>query len=169
MEMNKLPETLTTFFRKYRYVIIVLLIGLILMLLPVNSKDKTQTITDNDVSRKEQSTAMEVLADLLSSVQGAGDVQVFLSVSEGEETIYQTDSNVSGMGENGSTQIKTVIVTDSQHNQTGLVRQINPPAYLGAVVVCQGADSPAVRLAITTAVSKITGLGADDICVLKMK
>ena len=169
MEMKKLPETLTTFFRKYRYVIIVLLVGLILTLLPINSKDKAQTIMDNDVSKEEQSTAMEVLADILSSVHGAGDVQVFLSVSAGEETVYQTDNNASGMGENGSTQIKTVIITDSQHNQTGLVRQINPPVYLGAVVVCQGADSPAVRLAITTAVSKITGLGADDICVLKMK
>jgi hypothetical protein len=40
---------------------------------------------------------------------------------------------------------------------------------MGAIVVCQGADSPSVKLAITQAVAKITGLGTDEICVLKMK
>jgi hypothetical protein len=41
--------------------------------------------------------------------------------------------------------------------------------YQGAVVLCQGAADAAVRLAVVEAVSKATGLGADKICVLKMK
>ena len=69
----------------------------------------------------------------------------------------------------GAFENKTVIVTDSQRCESGLIRQINPAAYKGAIVVCQGADSSAVRLAITQAVAKITGLGTDNICVLKMK
>ena len=60
-------------------------------------------------------------------------------------------------------------VTDGQRNETGLVRQVNPPSYLGAVVVCQGGDDPRVQLDIVNAVSRITGLGADRISVLKMK
>jgi stage III sporulation protein AG len=43
------------------------------------------------------------------------------------------------------------------------------PQYLGAIVVCQGADRSDVRLAIVEAVSALTGLGADKISVLKMK
>lgn len=35
-------------------------------------------------------------------------------------------------------------------------------------MVCQGADNAAVRLAIVEAVSKVTGLGANRISVLKM-
>ena len=43
------------------------------------------------------------------------------------------------------------------------------PTYLGAVIVCQGGDSPTVKLAIVEAVSNATGLSADKITVLKMK
>ena len=39
----------------------------------------------------------------------------------------------------------------------------------GAVVVCQGADQPAVRLDVTNAVAAYTGLGSDKISVIKMK
>jgi stage III sporulation protein AG len=40
---------------------------------------------------------------------------------------------------------------------------------MGAIVLCQGADVPSVRLAIVDAVSKVTGLVANQISVLKMK
>jgi len=36
-------------------------------------------------------------------------------------------------------------------------------------VVCQGADDPAVRLAVSQAVSSVTGISTDRISVLKMK
>ena len=39
----------------------------------------------------------------------------------------------------------------------------------GCVVVCEGADSPAVRLEVTNAVAAYTGLGSDKISVIKMK
>lgn len=92
-----------------------------------------------------------------------------LSVSRGEETVYQSDpQNVNeetGMV-NKST---TVIITDANRQEAGLVRQKNPQTYLGAIVVCQGGDDPSVCLAIVQAVSDVTGLGADQISVLKMK
>jgi hypothetical protein len=40
---------------------------------------------------------------------------------------------------------------------------------MGAVIVCQGADKPVVRLAIVEAVADATGLSTDTITVLKMK
>ena len=41
------------------------------------------------------------------------------------------------------------------------------PVYLGAVVVCQGAGSSGVRLAVTEAVAALTGLPADRITVVQ--
>ena len=41
------------------------------------------------------------------------------------------------------------------------------PQYLGAVVVCDGADSPQVQLAVTQAVAQFTGLSTDHISVLR--
>ena len=40
--------------------------------------------------------------------------------------------------------------------------------FTGAVVVCRGADDPAVRLRIVEAVSAFTGLGTNRIVVQKM-
>jgi stage III sporulation protein AG len=86
---------------------------------------------------------------------------VLLTPASGKETLYQTNEN----GDDSD----TVIITDSSRNESGLIRQVNPPVYLGAIVLCQGGDRPSVRLAIVDAVSKVTGLGADRISVLKMK
>ena len=39
----------------------------------------------------------------------------------------------------------------------------------GAVIVCDGANDPSVRLNVTNAVAAYTGLGSDKITVMKMK
>ena len=88
---------------------------------------------------------------------------MLLSYAEGERIIYQTDTD------DGFQSSDTVTVTDSERNQTGLVVQTVPAVFQGAVIVCQGAGNPSVRLAIVDAVSKYTGLGAHQISVLEMK
>ncbi|MFR6424441.1 MAG: hypothetical protein ACLUNO_01710 [Oscillospiraceae bacterium] len=45
-----------------------------------------------------------------------------------------------------------------------LLRTVSPQ-YLGAVVVCDGADAPQVQLAVTQAVAQFTGLSTDRISV----
>lgn len=171
MELGSLQGKITGFIKKYRYVIIVLVIGIVFMLLPEIGTDPDKSAHEEIASDEPLSepSINERLAEILSKISGAGDVQVLLTVSAGEETVYQTDDNISITEDTNTTQVDTVVVTDADRNQTGLIRQVNPPAYLGAIVVCQGADSPAVRLAIVDAVSKVTGLGADRISVLKMK
>lgn len=160
---NKLKGVVT----KYKYAAIILVIGLCLLMLPEKeTKEDIGQITQKPVSKTIEADA---LSEILQSVNGAGKVQVLLSVASGERTIYQTDTNTSSSGDNNSTQTQTIVITDSQRTETGLIAQVNPPTYLGAIVVCEGADSATVRLAVTQAVAKITGLGADSICVLKMK
>ncbi len=160
MDWMKIVE----FLKKYRWPALILGIGLVMLLLP------EQTVKDNPekgiIETADNILSLEeALSDILSTVQGAGKVRVLLSVSSGEETLYQSDtSNTNGVNEKRD----TVIVSDSQRNELGLVKQINPPVYMGAIVVCQGADSAAVRLILTEAVSKVTGLSSDKISILKM-
>lgn len=111
----------------------------------------------------------ERLAEILSQVAGAGKVQVLLTEATGAQTFYQENRDNTEGNQNKSTRTDTVILSDSSRGQTGLVSQINPPTYLGAIVLCQGADQSAVRLAITEAVANATGLGYHKISVLKMK
>ena len=166
MDWLAVKEKAGYFLRKYRYVLLILLVGIVLMCLPGGEEPEQERVPP------EQTDGMSVppdpeerLRQILSQIEGAGKVEVLLTPLAGEETVYQTDEDLSANGD----RMETVIITDAQRAQQGLVKQVNPPVYLGAVVVCQGADRATVRLAIVEAVANATGLGADQISVLKMK
>lgn len=168
MDFIALKRRISEGITKYKYVWIVLLAGIVLMMIPEKSTHETEKEAQAPVTQT-QANMEERLEEILSHVKGAGKVQVMLSVAEGERTIYQTDSSYS-QGENSTdTRTQTVLTTDSQRNETGLVHQKNPPVYQGAIIVSQGADDPVVKLAIVEAVSNVTGLGADKISVLKIQ
>jgi len=154
-------------FKKYRYAILILVAGAILMLIPGRSAEPSQTNAEPSQAIEQKSITQE-LTQILSQINGVGKVQVMLTVASGERTIYQYDED-SKAGENGSVRKDTVIISDADRNESGLIQQVIPAKYQGAVIVCEGADHAAVCLAVVDAVSKVTGLGADRISVLKMK
>ena len=148
-------DQLKSWLKKYRYVLLVLLAGMILMLLPAPAQE-----TPEPEARAPETESMEErLEDILRRIDGAGEVAVMLTEAGGEEIIYQTDGE----------QADTVLVTDADRSEQGLVRTREPPTYRGAIVVSTGADSPTVRLALVEAVANVTGLGTDRITVLKME
>ena len=167
MDIGSWKEKVSNWLKKYKYAALVLLIGIVLLMIPGKEEEQREAVithqADNRLSVEEE------LSRILSMVHGAGEVQVMLTVSTGEQTLYQTNNDYATDANGSQEKTDTVTVTDSQRNETGLIRQVNPPIYLGAVIVCEGADNPAVRLSITEAVSRITGLGTDKISVLKMK
>ena len=169
MDIKHHATKITGFIKKYKYAVIVLMIGIALMLIPSvsNSNDTANNAADHKSFYTEKLD--EDLAQILSKVDGAGKVEVILTVSQGEQKVYQTNTSQSGSDQNSSYKKDTVIISNSSRNEDGLILRIDPVKYLGAIVLCQGADRPAVKLAVTEAVSKITGLGTDRICVLKMK
>ena len=168
MDLKKFQTSVATLVNKYKYAVLILLIGLILMIIPTDNK-KEQAEPVLKATSQNQNSVQEQLEQILSYIQGAGAVKVMLKESSGAETVYQTDLETSKSDTSTSESIQSIIVEDSNNNEAGLIRQINPPQYQGAVVLCQGADNPEVKLAIADAVSKITGLGLDKIAVLKMK
>ena len=167
MDWVALSGRITAFIKKYRFVLLVLLIGLVLMSLPSGKAEETEVSTPQAV--KETRDPESDLEEILSQIEGAGKVSVLLTQAAGEETIYQTDDDTSTGMDSSSVRRETVIITGADKAQQGLVSQVNPPVYMGAVIVCQGADRATVRLAIVEAVANATGLSADKITVLKMK
>lgn len=155
--------------KKYRYVGIVLLVGIILMGLP--SKKKTQnTPTDQNVSyQADAASYQEELTQILESINGVGEVRVLLTTETGTESVYQSDHDTTQSQNDQTNSKKTVIISGADRQESGLLRYQTSPRYRGAVIVCQGGDQPSVQLAVTSAVARATGLRADQICVLKMK
>ncbi len=167
MEVNKWAGKASGFLKKFRYPIILLAVGILLMALPgKNLTKKTEEVPKEQQHKESLDRSME---NILAQIKGVGKVQVLLTQASGESYRYQFDEDIS-LSENGSSTRKdTVIITDGDRNQQALITQVLPPTYLGAIIVCQGAEDPAVKLAVVEAVSRLTGLGADKISVLKMK
>lgn len=167
MDWLRSRDALVRSIQKYRYALLVLALGILLMILP--DKDKNKVDARSELPEPTGSVNItEELTQILSQIRGVGRVKVMLTVSAGELTVYQHNEDRTE-GESGTVRKETVIVTDAQRNESGLVQQIIPAVYQGALIVCDGGDQPSVCLWVVEAVSKVTGLASDRISVLRMK
>lgn len=160
MDMESGKQQLISFIKKYQYIMFVVLVGVFLMLIPDHKEQpqihmQSENVSEPDLEMK--------LSAILSKIIGVGKAEVLLTEASGSHTIYQMDTS---QNQNNS---DTVIVMDGNRAESGLVQQVLPPEYRGAIVVCQGADSASVRLSVVEAVKSVTGLSSDCITVLKMK
>lgn len=162
--------------KKFRYPLLILLVGMVLMLIPFESGEEEQPVQappiQQTVDYKTQTE--QQLEKLLEQVEGAGRVTVMLSMKSGAQTIYQVDtttnSQTTGDGTviNGAQQSTVILSRDDVGEEAAVVKTIYP-LFLGAVVVCQGADDPVVELRILRIVESVTGLGSERITIAKMK
>ena len=153
-------------FQKYRWAALVLAAGLLMMCFP--EKQEPSVASAAPQIQREESLQLE-LEELLSGLDGAGKVKVLLSISTGERNYYHMDEDLSRTSDTMDQRKEAVIITSGDREEHGLLLRVDPPTYSGAVVLCQGADSARVKLAVVEAVSAATGLGSDKIAVLKMK
>lgn len=167
--MNTGREQILQIWKKYKYAVLVVLAGVLLMLLPgigkSAEKDTSSPQQQESFSLEEMEQKME---NTLGQIQGAGRLHVMLTLKSGSEIQVAEDTDVS-QEENGSYDSRRQPVTvnrGSGYQDVVITGQIYP-VFQGAVVVCEGADDSAVRLAVTEAVSALTGLGTDKISIVK--
>lgn len=168
MDIGSALKNIPQWVKRYRYPLVVVLVGLVLLTLPTGKK--TEAPAETTPLQQEQELDMaQQLKDILGKISGVGRVEVMLTVSVSETSVYNKDEQITTGDGSSSVRKETVIITDSNRNQQALITQTLPPVYRGAIIVCQGGDNAAVKLAVVEAVSKATGLGASQISVLKMK
>lgn len=168
-------EKLLAFVKKNKYVLLVLAAGLVLILWPGGKEDGEPVAA---VSAEEQGVSFslekqeEKLTEILQKIDGAGQVEVMLTVRTSAERVVATEeerrASAAGGGEEETESTVTVVVVSSDRNETPVTIKYIYPEYQGAVVVAEGAGDAAVRLALTDAVSAVTGLSTDKITVVKM-
>ncbi len=166
--------------KKNKYVMIVLLAGVLLLLLPVGGGEKENNTTsaiDEPIIEFSLEDTQAQLENILSQIEGAGEVRVMLSVENGGERVLATDSEVvrttSGGEEteevNREESQATVVISQGSGTDGVVTLKYIYPEFTGAVVVAQGAGNATVRLDLTEAVAAVTGLEAAKIKVVKMK
>ena len=146
--------------KKYKYVGLVVLAGILLMLLPGKKTDAQTQEGGGSFSLEDTERRME---ELLGRMDGVGRVQVMLTLKNGPELELAEDTDADERGQRR----ETVTLGRGSGTQDVVVTRERYPSYQGAVVVCEGAGDAAVRLALTEAVSALTGLPADRITVVQ--
>lgn len=153
--------------KKYKFVALILLVGLVLMLLPSGESDDTIE-SERSVTYSLEETERR-LESLLKNVQGVGQVTVMLTLKSGSTLELAEDSSTSVRDSETKREKDVVTVSRGSGGEEVVVTQEHYPVYQGAVVVCEGGGNSAVRLSIIEAVSVLTGLGSDKITVVQWK
>ena len=157
---------------RYKYAALVALIGAGLLLWPGGSGGEKTTFSGGVPAEQTRTEDLQTeLENILTSISGVGQVQVLLTVdSDGERQLAQdtelTYSGDTAAPEDYSRRSETVLVDGGQGDET-VVTRTQYPTYRGALVVCQGGDRAEVCLAVTEAVSVLTGLPSDRVTVAK--
>jgi len=164
-EFSKKTSGMLSKLKKNGLIAAALVLGAVLMLMPTGgsgpgTSDGASGLSEPVFSLSEQERKLE---EALSQISGAGKVKVVLTLKSSTERILASNEEIS----DSQSRVTYVTVQTGSGVQTVAVRY-NYPVYQGALVVCQGAGNPAVRLQITEAVAALTGLTTDKITVTKM-
>lgn len=161
-------EKLISYVKKYKYVALVALVGVVLMLLPSGGKEQQDTTEPVNVSEAYSLAETEQrLERLLGRIRGVGQVEVMLTLKSGSSLQLAENRSTSLRDTEDRQERDVVTLNRGSGYEDVVVTEQTYPVYQGAVVVCQGADSSAVRLAITETVQVLTGLPSDRIQVAK--
>lgn len=172
MKVNVRIKKLVKRMGKYKYTVLILLVGIVLMLLPSKEKEQAESPTvlmETEQIQQEEYSLEEKLVRILEKMDGVGKADVLLTIENGPSYDYQTNTRTRRQDDSEETETETVLVSDGTKGEEPITVSTKYPTYQGALILCQGADSAYVRLQITQAVSDLTGLGSDRISVVKMK
>lgn len=171
---------------------ILLCIGLILFFLSstiVDTKNTTKKnnilASDKTVEQKKESYEADMekrLKDILSRVDGAGNVEVMLTISYGKELVLADDTvieqntaqekdNAGGTRDtkNYSQDKKTVMYTKQNGNNEPVVIKEIEPKIEGIIIVSEGGDDVIVQSNLRKAAQALFNIPAHKIEVFKMK
>ena len=169
-DISAVLKVLAVCMDRYRYVLLILATGVILMVVPLGKSSEVKEETKKPVWTEPSVTEIErQLEELLTQVDGAGETKVMLTLQKGTSYEYQSDSVVQRETDSQKEETQMVFASDSNGADAPVLIGVTYPVFQGAVVVCQGADRPSVQLAVINAVSSLTGLRSEHIAVIKMK
>lgn len=147
---------------RYRWLIWVGLLGILLVGLSewIPSSGESLPNSPAAVSASELEQALEKrVTDLLRQMQGVGECRVMVTLEQGVQQVYATDTA------GDSTQTLTV-TTD--HGPVGLPIAQVQPVVKGVAVVCAGGGNPAVNEQVSDLITTVFHISTHRVCVTQM-
>ena len=135
----------------------------------------------NQIQGMNESDLETKLEEILSQIQGVGEVKVLLNYSESSEVVamYNETSKTSNTEETdtsgGTRKIqetdtqKDIIYQEDNGEKTPITKKIVQPKIEGAIITAKGANQANVKANIIQAVEAVTGLATHKIQVFEMQ
>ena len=155
---------------KYKFVLLVLLAGILLLVLPLPGGGGAEELPGETAAAGAEFDldALERRMEAaLSRIEGAGEVSVVLTLRSGTRQVLAQDVSSARSQEDQEEDRTTVVVSAGSGREEAVALHQIYPQFKGALVVCAGGDDPAVQLKLVEAVSALTGLGSDKISICK--
>lgn len=146
-----------------------------------NEKQLASTNTSSLEMDSNNTNALERnLEEILSKIQGVGEVNVFIHYSESNEIIpmYNENTKTSNTEEtdtSGGTRSiqesdsqKEIIYEENDGEKTPITQKVIEPKIEGAIITAKGANHAEVKSSIIQAVEAVTGLATHKIQVFEM-
>lgn len=158
--------------KKYKYVLLTALLGVLLLLLPQNEKAAdTGSATPSAAENFDREALQNEMETILSSLDGVGKLSLMLTVEGGGAYELAQDENASlkarGDEVDEQTRKTETVVLGNGTSAEVVVTHSRYPRFVGALIVCEGGDRADVQLRVTQAVSALTGLSSERISVVK--
>lgn len=171
---------------KYKKIVIFAgLIGIVLIFCSsfFKTDNKTEQELDSDLLTTEQYTERleKNLKEIISSIKGAGECKVLVTVENGKEIVYATQAKknteatedksngeTTRKQESDDSETKYITIKDSNGTEKALAITEIQPTVKGVVVVCAGGDNPVVQQSITNAVTTALNITSKRVCVTKL-
>lgn len=110
------------------------------------------------------------LEDIISQIDGAGNVKVMISVDGSPELIYVSDTDTKTSTTTSGTTTTTSsspIIIGNSGNSSGIIMTEKLPNVKGVIVVSSGAGDTKIKLNILNAISTLLDISVDKITILK--
>ena len=157
--------------KRCKYVALTAALGIVLLLLPGGNEKKQEGGAPDAAEDFDRAALQEEMEEILSSLDGVGHLKLMLTVDGGSAYELARDEAQTQKrgGENTGerTQKSETVVLGSGVSAGVVVTRSRFPAFIGALVVCEGGDRAEVRLRVTQAVAALTGLSSERITVVK--
>lgn len=147
------------------------IVGLLLIMISTVLPDKEQSTPSTEVSETVDNESYRIeteirLKEFLEKIDGAGDVEVYLTVGSSEKYVYASEEKKVKTDNKTEEENKYVIFGSEKEP---LIETVETPEITGAVIACTGGGSPVVEERIYKAVSSALDIPTSKIYVTKMK
>ena len=169
--MKMLKKMLSDKEKRLRVIFFLGCAGVVLIVLPDFLPERKSTaVSDSGIldpldETEEYRISLEKrLTEVISSISGAGETKVMISVGAAKEYVYAEKSDVDrrtqNEGESLRSQGEPVL-----NGQDALLKTVLVPKVSGAAVICEGAADPVTRERVMNTASAVLGIAVSKISV----